>query len=103
MKHTPGPWEVKKIKINRNKTVTNVEGEGDPICKVFGPEDLEPNAKLIAAAPELLEALEDAALTINALFDDLHELTSDIDGECVYNTNETLDKINNAIRKATGD
>ena len=62
--HTPGPWdcEVRKpagitwdgiIRWSRNR---------DPICSVFMAgymaKEAEANARLIAAAPELLAALE---------------------------------------------
>jgi hypothetical protein len=59
-KHTPGPWRAKGV--NFGYTHCDVLGcphpidGGDyaPICRADTPE----NARLIAAAPELLEALE---------------------------------------------
>jgi len=55
MKHTPGPWE----------TSSNASGEldiccpdaGDMIADLSGCDNADANARLIAAAPELLEAL----------------------------------------------
>ena len=59
--HTPGPWRVKKRKMDA-RIFGNVDG--GPIATVHyvienasNPHD-EANARLIAAAPELLEALE---------------------------------------------
>lgn len=51
--HTPGPW---------NANGNYIEDKAGTIAKVMRPED---NAALIAAAPELLEALEN-------LLDQLH-------------------------------
>lgn len=62
-KHTPGPWHVVPL------TLGSVEAEnGTAVCQAFmtkqprKAEDHEErlaNARLIAAAPELLEALKD--------------------------------------------
>lgn len=51
-KHTPGPWKVIPI----TKAIFNVESGGQCLATVdgFGREDSEANARLIAAAPELL-------------------------------------------------
>lgn len=65
MAHTPGPWEAKRL----------TDGDGEPyetlymahidiegVCMVWAPvghSEQEANAKLIAAAPELLEALKE--------------------------------------------
>lgn len=62
MKHTPGPWSVNVIGQHwNNKTLTHIEvtfgHDGECICDtVYNPAD----ANLIAAAPDLLEALQDA-------------------------------------------
>jgi hypothetical protein len=53
--HTPGPWE------NDRQTVYSVNGVHEQeIAEVYGNADgnAEANARLIAAAPELLEALK---------------------------------------------
>ena len=68
-KHTPGPWTLtfdgtgilalsKKgtfIKVAESLTVQLVDGTGD---HSLTPAKVAANARLIAAAPELLEALE---------------------------------------------
>lgn len=62
-RHTPGPWRVWMKPAGRG-TVPFVQAEGDSeaIAQVFGgersSEAREANANLIAAAPELLEALK---------------------------------------------
>lgn len=55
-KYTSGPW-----KVSKEKTGTYVTNEQDLYLACVGvlepsPEENEANAKLIAAAPELLEA-----------------------------------------------
>ncbi len=57
-KHTPGPW---KARILREKVlIENDDGDGRKIiAEVFGNTNLDcnDNSILIAAAPEMLEAL----------------------------------------------
>lgn len=59
MKHTPAPWYFS------NEGVLRVRAKDDDevVCSYAGYENCEreyANAKLIAAAPDLLEALQDA-------------------------------------------
>ena len=59
MAHTPGPWKV--ANWSGGETHVIQEGSGATICKMptgWPEEDLICNARLIAAAPELLAALE---------------------------------------------
>lgn len=68
-KHTPGPWEV------FDNGLLLVEKEGHPICgcgtsfignggecAVWQVERNKANANLIAAAPDMLDALEDCCV-----------------------------------------
>lgn len=64
--HTPGPWTVD---VSLPGIVEIRDSEKRMLCTVYAPdytnhpvtaEEAEANANLIAAAPELLEALEDA-------------------------------------------
>lgn len=58
MKHTPRPWQIEKGKLS---STWFIHHSGAEICMV--PDhtlDQEPNARLIAAAPDLLEACEEA-------------------------------------------
>ena len=62
--HTPGPWGI-EVSTNMGHTVRVVakvgrDGIGDDICRLgdVTKPGHEANARLIAAAPELLEALE---------------------------------------------
>jgi hypothetical protein len=71
-KHTPGPWEVEHPYGEPGTFI----GSADTslICRLYsvdhpsrgGTEECEYNARLIAAAPELLEAAHVALKCINA-------------------------------------
>ena len=74
-KHTPGPWRVVPRKCNRGNTVGHEVRAKNPNAKSDRGENIlfvspdssvpsaEANARLIAAAPELLKACK-AALTL---------------------------------------
>ncbi len=56
-KHTPGPWRYMA------GTHSHYDSEGKAIARVYGPRGIDcsrrdANARLIASAPELLEALK---------------------------------------------
>lgn len=56
-KHTPGPWEVNYRRV----TPVNGKQDGtDDICHVY--RDNMANARLIVAAPDLLEACKEMEL-----------------------------------------
>lgn len=89
-KHTPGPWLVEffedSARIRQEKgyehTIT--------VVSTWGDSQRETDARLIAAAPELLIALDDA-------FDWICELLP------AYSTGGTrLDNLRRALAKATG-
>lgn len=64
-RHTAGPWRqahvVSAYERKRRVIIASEESQhsGIPVCEVYGvnDEDCVANAKLIAAAPELLEAI----------------------------------------------
>lgn len=69
--HTPGPWRVYHAPYNQLSVGTDVEDITGPdfeICRFGDTNDSEDeaNARLIAAAPELLEALEGAVPFLEA-------------------------------------
>ena len=56
MKHTPGPW--KSVDIQKGYLITNSDESYDiAVVRNIGQHDNQANARLIAAAPELMEAL----------------------------------------------
>jgi hypothetical protein len=76
-KHTPGPWQL----INEGSSVATADNECNIVAVIFGDDKqcklddrLKSNALLIAAAPDLLEALK---LALSSLETAWHE----IDGE----------------------
>lgn len=93
MSHTPGPWHVSdeggaKLEIHSEiGTVATVHGGGNR------DDETLPNARLLAAAPDLLAVLE--ALASVAVWDD------------DYTTREEFEpisaKVDAAIKKARGE
>lgn len=61
-KHTPAAWKINGLLRNSYPDYCRIKGNdiGNPICIVIhkANNEHEANAKLIAAAPELLEALQ---------------------------------------------
>jgi hypothetical protein len=98
-KHTPGPWII----VCRQKTMTNVQSNKTyqiddysicsqevqtmPLVAQIGTN--KANAQLIAAAPELLEALEHLSKEL-------------CDGKFVKHSPDAILKIKSAIAKARG-
>ena len=93
--HTLGPWELQKI-TNGYRIITggiytmNLDGPWYP--SPAQAEAFEANARLIAAAPELLEALETA----------LERLERHIAIGMFYETEIIREDLREAIRKARG-
>ena len=110
-KHTPGPWEAYRSTVPGPQEgmwqVAAIADGGDCVCDLWrleesthdawelSEEDAEANARLIAAAPELLAAFEacrDAVL-----------LDRDWDNHTINGVLEYLDHhFGDAIAKATG-
>lgn len=84
-KHTPGPWKA----IGTRVYFPNLSG-GFDISKCPLPEE---NARLIAASPELLEALQEAI--------ELIECLDGRDNSC--DPMSDLSDLKAAIHKATGE
>ena len=83
-KHTPGPWEA--YPHSKEPVTTIIGNRTDGIAKVLasGNRDLDDaNARLIAAAPSMLEALKQAAFAIPT-------------------THGAFDSVNRAIKLAIG-
>lgn len=82
-KHTPGPWRAGRsdmVSYDGNgegpwKAIYSVElEEGVCVARAFGDgsdESCIANARLIASAPDLLEALEEVTDTTNSLLSEL--------------------------------
>ena len=107
MTHTPGPWYVKTVptsighchKIQPVNACLYVDYRGiraaDPKTAIA-----EANARLIAAAPDLLESLEDSVLCIDAARQTIFKADGIIDHRTI---SAHLEKARAAIDKATGE
>lgn len=104
-RHTPGPWEIGTGWIF-HKTEKRMAGNGTPlreeVCRVLTNEAGDANARLIAAAPDLLFHLKVAAKFYQ---DELKEI-----GGCDHPVNicccdivRELEDIQDAIAKAEGN
>ncbi len=96
-KHTPGPWVNTGLDHQYPKEI-NIQSGNLYIARTIGGLGLieeTANANLIAAAPELLEALRNL---MSACYKaDLHEELSEIVDGCLLDAAET------AIAKANGE
>ena len=81
-KHTPGPWHFAGGGI-----ITNDQHDEIILGHLF---DDSPDGNLVAAAPELLEALE-------------HLSNELCEGEFVKHSSDAIRKIKSAIAKARGE
>jgi hypothetical protein len=88
-KHTPGPWSL-YCKTKDEIVVRKINKDMGELCKIADVYGYG-NARLIAAAPELLEALENLVSLCEA----------GLNGE--YNIEAELAEPRAAITKATGD
>lgn len=109
MKHTPGSWEV--VRPPHRKGLTSALMEDNPnailiisrstawplgtsIAALSESEEGKANARLIAAAPAMLEALEDAEFSLVCLTRRLNAKEEN---------NENLQNVRAAIAKAKGE
>jgi len=98
-KHTPGPWQVNS---NFASQVCDCDGTSRgcaPIANMSGtPAERKANARLIAAAPDLLEALREVEKHLQSYVDAI-----EYGGGAASKSSERLASVRAAIAKATGD
>ena len=89
-KHRPGPWIAYNVGGNSGKIYKNwrVGTKDKAICQMFDEEAEMANAKLIAAAPEMLELLQ-------KVFDEMIKFRNTEDWDLSFTVLEEL------IEKAT--
>mgnify|MGYP001575492905 CR=1 FL=1 len=97
MKHTPGSWETSSNADNQWDVC--MEGAGDMIADLSGCNNQEANACLIAAAPQLLEELDDVA----GLLDDIEHGYSESNPKLAERAARASAKARAIIAKATGE
>lgn len=93
-KHTPGPWKAVELEIPVGFARFEIHYSEDGEC-VAEVVHQEANAKLIAAAPDLLEALQAAYAKFSA-FGFIWEGRETTEGQIL------LCNMRDAIEKATG-
>ena len=102
--HTKGPWEISATGTEWDICMA---GGGDMLADLSGCPNAEANARLIAAAPELLEALQGYVAHIEscraAWEEDGAERNTKMHGLAVALNNIFGDRIEEAIAKATGE
>ena len=97
--HTPGPWTV-YTKVNSRRKTADVlvrDSDQNDIAQVFGETrgEAETDARLIAAAPEMLDALRLALTCLDAAADGrLEDVKDEIGG--------TANIVDEVITKAQG-
>lgn len=69
-KHTPGPW---RVRTDTKGDIAHVTSGYETVCSFLttvksghGPEQIEVDARLICAAPELLDALKSLLLAVQS-------------------------------------
>lgn len=87
--HTPGPWQVIQVPGNSRLTIHGEVYDVATTCHGGSPEAEQANARLIAAAPELLEQLAD---------------TFDPDKQVIYEfARPLIEQARATIKKARGE
>ena len=103
--HTPGPWVASRNQppFDRRSWCISSKVTEECICNIpAGWNRQEANARLIAAAPEILEALE----ACKAIFANGHAIAafnwgaSALSAENICELNEVPGKIHSALKKA---
>ena len=94
--HTPGPWKTEALSYGESAAkIRNANRHLIVGPRGFHEKNLEANARLIAAAPELLAALKEARDLLASLPADLKELET-------MGAEDTACKMLEAIAKAEG-
>ena len=103
-RHTPGPWSNERIwDTPETRIHARVEGMPMALAEVFSMRNVgerEANARLIAAAPELLASLKEMGDWIAAGLQASGEAWPD--AKCLQHTEEIAARARAAIDKAEG-
>ena len=100
MSHTPGPWkawEYPPYQFDPRETWTISDSDGNDICTaedMSSAEEAGANARLIAAAPELLVAAQNAVHALRYL---CNNTSTTLTMQSAFN------QLQDAIAKATGE
>jgi len=101
-KHTPGPWHIEgpysRDKKGWGDNIAVVADNNDCIVYYRSFADWKANARLIAAAPEMLEMLIKRYRLVLSIYNQFYGMIGYID----LDTNTIQCEIDNLIEKATG-
>jgi hypothetical protein len=100
--HTPGPWTVSDW--NQAPSTAVIGSDASCIARTFSPlagtiKDAQANARLIAAAPDLLAALEAHRQVIDSMYED-GLIIQDSMPQAYFQAERNADS---AIRRARGE
>lgn len=115
--HTPGPWIGGQIGGDKDPGISIGAEDGSNVAFVYHEQlDREPtetraNARLIVAAPDLLEALKEATRTLigerDCLYDSITDSEGNIvdldDGEGLALADEQINRFTALIKAAGGE
>lgn len=99
-KHTPGTWNIGANPPNGEQTIGTRQGLMVAVATTGAGVPTEANARLIAAAPELLDALTQCRAELLLMIDKHNKQDAD-DGSWLYDY-QTVVEADAAIAKATG-
>ncbi len=83
-KPTPGPWRIQSYNPRDTSAVCDLGwnlqvGSNQPMDEPLSGEETHANARLIAAAPALLEAAKGAIQVLEEVAEDYYRVNADID------------------------
>ncbi len=101
IQHTPGPWEIENMNFEEILIHSKEMNIATAYVIDLSPEEGEANAKLIASAPELLQALIDTLQEFKDVVSEVEGFNID-DKEDKGSWAQAIKKAQSAINKATG-
>jgi hypothetical protein len=108
-KYSPGPWQVSRRAYPSSLTIVGEDSSAPSIASVWGSygQPQYVNARLIAAAPELLEALESVMGNVRADYVSLRESTNPQDDpevdEEIEELGQKIQRVEALIERVQGD
>jgi hypothetical protein len=99
-KHTPGPWQFGTSSEGSfyKKNIAGADGYHVALTSSRDDSEVDANARLISAAPELLEALRELHTIVNRA---IHDGDWVVDGAC--DPDACMMRAEDLIAKATGE
>ena len=110
MSHTPGPWQIHDEQYCMDEIWGNLEGpidgqiRGTKICEMEHTEDgrVFANARLVAASPEMLSALQSLIEKVDQMDSGSQILSGDEIADILSEFTEFIDsKVRAIVQKAT--